>query len=80
MVDEFDLNKRTGIDLPNEVLNLTPSPELKKRTNRENPGVERYRHCLRLVWTGLRHHDPNILAANDRGHGQWLASFMCLIS
>jgi penicillin-binding protein 2 len=32
MVDEFDLNKRTGIDLPNEVLNLTPSPELKKRT------------------------------------------------
>jgi penicillin-binding protein 2 len=37
MVDEFDLNKRTGIDLPNEVLNLTPSPELKKRTQPENP-------------------------------------------
>jgi len=36
MVDEFDLNKRTGIDLPNEVLNLTPSPELKKRTQGEN--------------------------------------------
>jgi penicillin-binding protein 2 len=31
MVDEFDLNKRTGIDLPNETANLTPSPELKRR-------------------------------------------------
>ena len=37
MVDEFDLNKRTGIDLPNEVLDLTPSRELKKRTQPENP-------------------------------------------
>lgn len=36
MVDEFDLNKRTGIDLPNEVLDLTPSRELKKRTQGEN--------------------------------------------
>src|SRR6476660_1221383 len=36
MVDEFDLNKRTGIDLPNEVLNLTPSLDLKKRTQGEN--------------------------------------------
>ena len=36
MVDEFDLNKRTGIDLPNEALNLTPSRELKKRTQPEN--------------------------------------------
>jgi penicillin-binding protein 2 len=36
MVDEFDLNKRTGIDLPNEVLDLTPSLELKKRTQGEN--------------------------------------------
>ena len=35
MVDEFDLNKRTGIDLPNEVLNMTPSRELKKRTQGE---------------------------------------------
>ena len=32
MVDEFDLNKRTGIDLPNEVVDLTPSREFKKRT------------------------------------------------
>jgi len=31
MVDEFDLNKRTGIDLPHETLNLTPSPDLKAR-------------------------------------------------
>lgn len=37
MVEEFDLNKRTGIDLPNEVLDLTPSRELKKRTQPENP-------------------------------------------
>jgi penicillin-binding protein 2 len=36
MVDEFDLNKRTGIDLPNEVLDLTPSLDLKKRTQGEN--------------------------------------------
>lgn len=36
MVEEFDLNKRTGIDLPNEVLDLTPSPELKKRTQGES--------------------------------------------
>jgi penicillin-binding protein 2 len=36
MVDEFDLNKRTGIDLPNEVLDMTPSLELKKRTQGEN--------------------------------------------
>src|SRR5437870_1320779 len=33
MVDEFDLNRRTGIDLPHETLNLTPSPELKARMN-----------------------------------------------
>lgn len=31
MVDEFDLNRRSGIDLPHEALNLTPSPELKAR-------------------------------------------------
>ncbi|MFN2491413.1 MAG: penicillin-binding protein 2 [Pyrinomonadaceae bacterium] len=37
MVDEFELNKRTGIDLPNEVLSMTPSRELKKRTQPENP-------------------------------------------
>jgi penicillin-binding protein 2 len=31
MVDEFDLNKRTGIDLPNEVISWTPSPDFKRR-------------------------------------------------
>jgi penicillin-binding protein 2 len=31
MIDEFDLNRRTGIDLPHETLNLTPSPDLKAR-------------------------------------------------
>ena len=31
MVEEFDLNKRTGIDLPHEVISTTPSRELKAR-------------------------------------------------
>jgi penicillin-binding protein 2 len=33
MVDEFDLNRRSGIDLPHESLNYTPSPELKAKMN-----------------------------------------------
>ncbi|HKO44035.1 MAG TPA: penicillin-binding protein 2 [Pyrinomonadaceae bacterium] len=37
MVDEFDLNKRTGIDIPNEVLSLTPSRELKRRMQPRSP-------------------------------------------
>lgn len=37
MVDEFDLNKRTGIDLPNEKISWTPSRELKRRFNPHNP-------------------------------------------
>ena len=36
MVDEFDLNRRTGIDIPNEVISLTPSPELKQKTQGQN--------------------------------------------
>ena len=31
MAEEFDLNKRTGIDLPQEVVSTTPSRELKAR-------------------------------------------------
>src|SRR5438093_421222 len=31
MVDEFDLDKRTGIDLPHEVISYTPSREFKAR-------------------------------------------------
>jgi len=31
MADEFDLNKRTGIDLPHELISTTPSRELKAR-------------------------------------------------
>jgi penicillin-binding protein 2 len=31
MVEEFDLNKRTGIDLPHEVISQTPSREFKAR-------------------------------------------------
>src|SRR5438876_7709201 len=29
MAEEFDLNKRTGIDLPHEIISMTPSRELK---------------------------------------------------
>ena len=37
MVDEFDLNKRTGIDLPNEVISSTPSREFKRKTWPRDP-------------------------------------------
>src|SRR5215510_12087591 len=37
MVDEFDLNRRTGIDLPNEVVSWTPSPDFKRRMQPRDP-------------------------------------------
>src|SRR6476659_5115849 len=37
MVDGFDMGKRTGIDIPNEVVSLTPSPELKQKSQPQNP-------------------------------------------
>jgi penicillin-binding protein 2 len=37
MVDEFDINKRTGIDLPHEVISFTPSPEFKAKMNPRDP-------------------------------------------
>lgn len=37
MVDEFDLNKRSGIDIPNEVVSWTPSREFKKRMQPRTP-------------------------------------------
>jgi len=37
MVDEFDLNKRTGIDLPNEIANWTPSREFKRKMQPRDP-------------------------------------------
>jgi penicillin-binding protein 2 len=37
MVDEFDLNKRSGIDIPNEVVSWTPSREFKKRMQPRSP-------------------------------------------
>ena len=37
MVNEFDLNRRSGIDLPNEVVSWTPSREFKKRMQPSNP-------------------------------------------
>jgi penicillin-binding protein 2 len=37
MVDMFDLDKRTGIDLPHEVISTTPSRELKARLYPSDP-------------------------------------------
>jgi penicillin-binding protein 2 len=37
MVDMFDLNRRTGIDLPHELVSWTPSPDFKKRFNPHDP-------------------------------------------
>ena len=37
MVEEFDLNKRTGIDLPHEIVSTTPSRELKARLYPTDP-------------------------------------------
>jgi penicillin-binding protein 2 len=37
MVEMFDLNKRTGIDLPHEVVSTTPSRELKARLDPRDP-------------------------------------------
>ena len=37
MVDQFDLNKRTGIDIPNEVVSWTPSREFKRRMQPRDP-------------------------------------------
>jgi penicillin-binding protein 2 len=37
MVEMFDLNKRTGIDLPHEVVSITPSRELKARQSPRDP-------------------------------------------
>jgi penicillin-binding protein 2 len=37
MIDLFDLNKRTGIDLPHEVISTTPSRELKAKIYPTDP-------------------------------------------
>ncbi len=37
MVEEFDLNKRSGIDLPHEVISTTPSREFKARNYPTDP-------------------------------------------
>ena len=37
MADEFDLDKRTGIDLPHEIISTTPSRELKARLYPKDP-------------------------------------------
>ena len=38
MADEFDLNKKTGIDLPHELISTTPSRELKARLYPKDTG------------------------------------------
>jgi penicillin-binding protein 2 len=37
MVKEFELDKRTGIDLPHEIVSITPSRELKARLSPNDP-------------------------------------------
>jgi penicillin-binding protein 2 len=37
MVDDFDINRRTGIDLPHEIVSWTPSREFKARWNPRDP-------------------------------------------
>lgn len=37
MVDEFEMNKRTGVDLPHELVSWTPSREFKARFNPRDP-------------------------------------------
>lgn len=37
MVDEFEMNKRTGIDLPGELISWTPSREFKAKWNPRDP-------------------------------------------
>jgi penicillin-binding protein 2 len=37
MVEEFDINKRSGIDLPHEVVSWTPSPQFKARMQPKDP-------------------------------------------
>ena len=37
MVDDFEINKRTGVDLPHELVSWTPSRQFKARFNPRNP-------------------------------------------
>ena len=37
MVDDYDLNKKSGVDLPHELVSWTPSREFKKRFNPRDP-------------------------------------------
>jgi penicillin-binding protein 2 len=37
MVSEFELDKRTGIDLPHEIVSITPSRELKAKLHPKDP-------------------------------------------
>lgn len=37
MVDEFEFNKRSGIDLPHEIVSFTPSPAMKAKFQPKDP-------------------------------------------
>jgi penicillin-binding protein 2 len=37
MIDDFEMNKRTGVDLPHELISWTPSREFKARFNPRDP-------------------------------------------
>jgi penicillin-binding protein 2 len=37
MVDEFEFNKRSGIDLPHEIISFTPSPAMKAKFQPKDP-------------------------------------------
>ena len=37
MVDDWELNKKTGVDLPRELVSWTPSREFKRRFNKADP-------------------------------------------
>jgi penicillin-binding protein 2 len=66
MVDEFDLNKRTGIDLPNEVVSWTPSREFKKRMQPKDPDW-RDIDTVYASFGRLRHyHHANFSIKNNR--------------
>ena len=68
MVDEFDLNKRTGIDLPNEIMNYTPSREFKRKMQPRDPEWRDIDTVYASSQAGLRHHHSDLFAANDRGN------------
>ena len=75
MVDDFDLNKRTGVDLPHELISQTPN-HVQAADGQARPAVERHRHGLCLVRAGLRFRDASCDAAR-RGRRRRRGSSLC---